>query len=324
VLDARGSYEAKHTLKLSEIDKRIYTDSAYYSNTPVPTTWYSVSGIEIPALDSTVTDLVVDLPVDFGNYIIRDTSMLFYSATKDDFRSYFNGLYFQMESTEDPELLALSLAAPSSAGNNQNYIVLFMHDQFGTYKEFYFILDATNRNASFNKFSHDLSTADPELKVKHVNDGYRDSVSFLQYLNGMYTTLVFPGLEVLKNDPKFQNIVINRAELTIPNYYDGESFTPSTIPSQLVLRYKGKGEVKYVVPDYYYDQNQSFFGGQRDTVKNVYVFNIPGYLQQYFDDKTGTIRPQLEIFQLATLRNAAFRTSKSSVPVKFKFTYTRF
>jgi hypothetical protein len=323
VLDARGSYNTPRRLKLSEIDKRLYVDSAYYSNTPVPVTWYSVE-VETPALDSTVTDLVADLPVDFGNYLIRDTSMLFHSATKDDFRSFFNGLYFQMEPGQDPGLLALSLSPPSSLGNNQNYIVLFMHDQFGTYKEFYFILDATNRNASFNKFTHDLSTADPNLKVQHVNDGYRDTVTFLQYLNGMATTLVFPGLEALKNNDQFKNIVVNRAELTLPIYFDDESFKPSTIPSQLVLRYTGKDGSKYIVPEYYYDQYQSFFGGQRDTIKDIYMFNVPGYLQEYFDDATGVIKPELEVYQQSGLRNAAFKTSKSSIPVKLKFTYTRF
>ncbi len=324
VLDIRGNSDTKHILRLTEIDKRLYTDSAYYSNTPVPVTDASFGNIEIPAPDSVVTTLAIDLPVELGNYLIRDTSKLFYSASGKDFREYFNGFYFQMESSADPMLLALSLAPPSTLGDNQNYIVLFMHDQAATKREFYFILDATNRNASFNKFTHDFSTADPVKGVKHVNDGYRDTLSYLQYLNGVYTTFVFPGLETMKNDPQFKNIVVNRAKLKVPVYYDGDLYTPTTIPEQLALRYVGKDGLKYIVPEYSYDTFHNFFGGAKDTIRNVYEFNIPGYLQNYFDDATGTLLPRLEVFQISGLRNAIFKTDLSSKPVEFEFTYTRF
>lgn len=324
ILDARGSYDIKHYLKLSEINKRLYNDTAYYSNTALPLTGFSVGGIEIPALDTLPTQLGLDLPVELGNYLIRDTSMLFYSNTRNDFRSFFNGFYFQIESSASPALYSLSLASPTTIGDNQNYIVLFMHDQSDTYKEFYFIMDATNRNASFNKFTHNLSTADPGKIVKHVNDGYRDTLTYLQYLNGIYTTLEFPGLEKIKNDPQFKNIIINRAEVTIPVYYDGDLYKPSTIPEQLSLRYTGTNGVKYIVPDYNYDSYHSFFDGTRDTVNNVYKFNIPGYLQQYLNDETGKLKPRVELFPLTGLKSAILRTNRSKSPATLKFTYSRF
>ena len=39
------------------------------------------------------------------------------------------------------------------------------------HKEYYFILDATNVNARYNRFLHDFSTADSDKRIKHVNDG---------------------------------------------------------------------------------------------------------------------------------------------------------
>ena len=83
-----------------------YNDSAYYSNTPLHT--YRIlrlPDIKLPVLRTdTINDIEFTLPgTDFGNYIIRDTSMLFYSNSIPDFRSYFKGLYFQMNpGSSDP------------------------------------------------------------------------------------------------------------------------------------------------------------------------------------------------------------------------------
>jgi hypothetical protein len=324
LLDANKISDDVHTLRISEIARQLKIDSPYYSTTTVPLTGYVVDNILLPPLDSLINEVVIDLPVEFGNYLTRDTSKFFYSNTKPDFRSYFNGLYFQMVPSSDNLLLALSIAPPSTLGNNQNFIVLFMHDAAGLPKEFYFVLDATNRNASFNKFSHDYSTAVPDKKIKHINDGYKDTLSYIQYLNGVYTKLVFPGLAALKNDPAFDNIVINKAGLSIPVHYDGTLYTESTFPDELVLRYRtAKGSV-FVVPEYYFDQSHNFFGGEIDTLKNVYNFNIPGFIQNYLDDKTGMLKPELELYQPAGTKNAILKANNSKTAAKFKLTYTRF
>ena len=66
----------------------------------------------------------------------------------------------------------------------------------GSAKQYFFILDAMNKNASYNRFSHDYSTATLGDKMAHRNTTYRDTLSYLQSLNGVYTKLSFP---VLKN-----------------------------------------------------------------------------------------------------------------------------
>ena len=52
--------------------------------------------------------------------------------------------------------------------------------------------------------------------IKHINDGYRDTLSYLQSLNGVYTKIILPGLEKMKNDPSFGKIAVNKARLTVP------------------------------------------------------------------------------------------------------------
>jgi len=323
-----GSGGGTHTLRLSEISQQIYTDSAYYSNKPVLLTGYEVADIELPLLKpDTINDIALTLPVEFGNYLTRDTAMLFYSNTKPDFRSFFKGLYFRITSSADPMLVSLSIDPPDQPGDYYNLFVLYMHDEVDVQKEFYFILDATNRNASFNRFSHDFNTAAPEKKIEHINDGYRDTLSYLQYLNGVYTKITLPGLETLKNNPVFDNIAVNKARLTVPVYFDGDLYKASTVPPQLVLRYKTKSGSKYYVPDFDLngaDPNHIFFDGKIDTTANKYNFNIAAFVQGYLEDATGALKPELELFQGTGTKNVILKANNSKTPVKFELTYTRF
>ena len=196
LLDVQGGgSDIIHTLKLSEIAEQIYTDSAYYSNKVVPFTGFEIDNIELPVLDpDTINNIIIDLPVEFGNYLTRDTAKLFYSNTKPDFRSFFKGFHFSITSSSDPILVSLSLSPPASIGAYSNVLAIYMHDESDEYKEFLFVLDASNRNAAYNIFSHDFTTASPDKKLEHINDvTYRDTLSYLQYLNGVYTKNRYSG-----------------------------------------------------------------------------------------------------------------------------------
>jgi hypothetical protein len=199
-----------------------------------------------------------------------------------------------------------------------------MHNEVDVQKDFLFVLDAINKNASFNRFSHNFNTASAGEKIEHINDGYRDTLSYLQYLNGVYTKITLSGLESLKNDPAFDNIAVNKARLTVPVYFDGNLYKASTVPSNLRLRYKTKSGYKYDVPDYNIDQYHIFFDGTIDTTANLYKFNIAAFVQGYLEDATGVIKPELELFQGAGTRNVILKANNSKTPVKFELTYTKF
>jgi hypothetical protein len=321
----KGTSDVIHTLKISEIAEQIYNDSTYYSNRKVPLTGYVMSGIQLK-IDSSL-DVVLTLPVDFGNYLIRDQSMLFYSNSKADFRSYFKGLYFQMDPSGDPLMVSLSVASPATIGDYRNVLMLFMHDNAGTASTYPFILDASNANAAYNKYSHDFSTATLGNKMIYRNTTYKDTASYLQALNGVYTKISLPGLENLKKDPSFKGIAVNKARLIVPVFFDGNDFKASTAPRQLILRYKTSSGTKFTVPDYTMsssDVGHTFFDGKIDSVKNVYNFNIPAFVQGYLEDETGVIKPEVEVYQALSTRNAIFKANKNKTSVKFEFTYTKF
>ena len=157
-----GGTDAIHTLSISEIKDQIYVKTPYYSSTAVNTAGgFSITGIKLPTLRTdTINDVELKLPgngIAFGNYLTRDTLKLFYNNNVPDFRAFFKGMYFQMDPSSDPMLVSLSLVYDQQ--NYYNYFILYGHDDSGNAKDYYFILDAKNQNAAFNKFSHDYTTA---------------------------------------------------------------------------------------------------------------------------------------------------------------------
>jgi hypothetical protein len=324
LLNVKGDPQNSPRLKLLEISEQIYTDKEYYSSREVPLTGVELANVELPKLNAdTINDITLNLPASMGQYIIRDPSMLFHSNIKPDFRSYFKGIYFQMSSGADPLLISLSVAPPASMGYYNNTMVLYMHDtSTGAVKNFFLVLDAMNQNAAYNKLGHDFSTAEQGKKIQHINDGYRDTLSYIQSLNGVFTKITLPGLEAIKKNPSYDKIAVNKARLTVPIHLDDDMYTLLTAPEQLLLRFKTASGVRYLVPDY--SVSPDFFDGTLNTKEKVYNFNLAAFVQAYLDDTTGEILPELEMYQNSGTKNVILKANDSKSPVKFAFTYTRF
>jgi hypothetical protein len=201
-----------------------------------------------------------------------------------------------------------------------------MHDTAYVKSRYYFILDPIHPNACYNRVLRDFSTADPNKKIEHINDmNYRDTLSYMQYLNGVYTKLVFPGLDSLKKLLGSSKFSINKARITLPVYYDGDQFTVTTVPSSLRLRYKDSDSTKADVPDYDIGSSHAFFDGNLHKLDSTYYFNIPTFIQNYLEDKTNTIKPELDVYQgAAGLKNVILKANASKTPVRFEMTYTKF
>lgn len=328
ILSAGGDASAgSHFLRISEIDDHLYNDTAYYSYTPVNHTSFSMPDIILPEMRTdTINDIELNVPAEFGRHVLRDTTMLFYSNSNPDFRSYFKGIHFQMTGSNDPLLLSLSLASTSTYGSSyNNYFVIYMHDSDGTQASYSLILDAVNENARFNRYIHDFSTADAGRKIQHINDHYYDTLSFIQSFNGVYTRIELPGLADLKKNSAFiSHTAINKARLVIPYHVDGINFKNSEMPSVLYMRYRASTGDRYIVPDYSIDNYHSFYDGTPDTTNMVYNFNIAKFVQQYLEASEDIASPAVEIITSSGTQNAILKTGKSKKPLKFEFTYTKF
>lgn len=327
-----GASDEVHYLRFSEIANQIYTDQPYYSIDNVQLSGYVSPDLPLPlTLNKDTLNVALDVPLEFAKHLIRDRSMLFYSNNKPDFRSYFKGLYFQILPDVDPVMLSISVAPPASLGNFYNSFVFYMHDTINTSESpvtYPIILDATNKNAAYNRFKHDFTTATKGDRMIHRNTTFRDQLSYVQSLNGVYTKVVLPGLEKIKDDPSFDRIAVNRARLIVPVFWDSlpGQYISKTLPLSLLMRYSDNG-TKFFVPDYVNsstDVSHSFFDGTLDTINKQYKFNIPAFVQKYLDDETGHIKPELEIFQTTGTQNVIFEANNKQIPVKFDFTYTEF
>jgi hypothetical protein len=341
LITATGGLKTAHTMKISEISDMIYPDSVYYSNRKPNLTGFSIDSIQIPPVMYGDTTISIGLPVRFGQRIFRDRTQLFYDPTHyhfnpayPDFRSYFKGIYVEMAPSKDPLLVSLYLAPPASGStvhaSSENYIEIAVTDSVGTQYYYDLRLDAKARNAAYNRYEHNYLTAFPAFMVKHINDNYRDTLAYLQYLNGVYTKIVLPGLEKLKTDGTLGKISVNKARLVVPFYLsNSKEFYAHAAPPQLVLRYKNTSGTKSTIVDYVMgsalaDQNHRFFDGKLDSVNKVYSFNIPEFVQNYLDGSTDILKPELEIYQGSEIKSLIFRVNKNKNPIKFEFTYTKF
>ncbi len=324
LLNVNGASGGVHYLRLSEIASQLYLDSTYYSNKQIPLTGYVVPDIRLPELKAdTINYVEVNLPIEFGEYLTRDTTKLFHDNSRPDFRSFFKGLKFSLISPGDPVFLTLSLVPPVNLGGYSDYIVLFMHDEVGNPKQYYFIMDALSKNARFNLITHDFNTASPDKRIQHINEPVKDTLSYVQGLNGVFTKVIMPGLGKIKNDPSMSNIAVNKARLIVPVYTDGVLYKGSKMASQLFMRYRTTTGLKYYVPDY--NPNNNFFDGKIDTTAYICKFNIASFVQAYLDDTNNLIQPEVEIFlPTGNTLNVILKANGSSTPVKFEFTYTRF
>jgi hypothetical protein len=328
LLNVKGGSNEPHILRFSEISDQLYTDSTYNSDKSVPLVPTKVWDVVLPKLTlDTINTVELKLPnVSFATRLTEDTAQLFYNNNKPDFRAYFKGLYFELLPETEPLLLTITLI-PDNTGYYNNYFVVYLHDDQAVAKEYAFVIDAKNKNAAFNKFSYDFSTASLEGNIdgkinKISPPGPADTLSYMQSLDGAYTKITFPGMEKIKNDPDFKNIAVNKARLTIPVFLNNTVYTATNIPSQLYLRYYSKSGTKLIVPDY--SISSAFFGGAYDEDANLYNFNIPAFVQEYLGDSTNTIKPELEVFQGSGSNNVILKANKSKTPVKFQFTYTKF
>lgn len=322
--DVKGDVNSRQILQISEIADRIYYDSVYYANTPVNLTGFDAAVIELPRLKAdTVNNLEINLPLEFGNYLMRDTSMLFHSNSKPDFRSFFRGLYFRIVSSTAPLLLTVKMEPPVSTAYSNNYFILYYHDESDITRKYYFILDAVSKNACFNRFSHDFSAADPEKRIRHLNDGVRDTLTYVQSLNGVSTKFVLPGLRDLKENPELAGVSVNKARIIVPVYLDNDILKNQTVSSQIYLAYKSSNGQLTLVPDY--SVNTGFFDGKLDTLNGVYRFNIASFVDRYLKDSNNSFEPELElILPSGGIKNTVLKVNNSNNPVRFEFLYTKF
>jgi hypothetical protein len=324
---AKGVLKTRQEIIIYEVDELLTQDSIYYSNRdPHATNLMADTLMPVIQKDS-AQGLIIKLPVSFGEYLMRDPSMLFQDTLENDFRSFFNGIYCQMvpytgikgfsggfrkgSGTDSLQLIALTF-------DQSDFVLRVYYSTAATTTSLFYDFTINPNSARYNLYSHDFTTAEPGKEIKHVDDNVKDSLSYLQGFNGVYTKIRIPALDSLK---KLGRVSVNKARLTIPAFLDNDLYTASTVPKLIYLSYLAADTVKKIVPDY--NVNPAFFDGSFSSTTKKYTFNLASFTQMYLEGKIPL--PELDLyFQEGEYKNVILKANHATSKVKFEFTYTRF
>jgi len=313
IAGARGTLDSTiHKIKISEIGEILNSAASYYSDRD-PNSITDLGTYDLPVIGKdTVTNLKVPLPVSIGEYLMRDTTKLTQEDDANDFRSFFRGIYVTFEPSPKPFLMALQFSS------GEFYIRVFYHNNNATNLSYDFIINPNS--VRYNRYFHDFAAAPPETRINHINDGIKDTLSYLQGFEGVFPAIKMPSLKTFRS---MMPISVNKAKLTFTVFLDDSLYTTNTLPSQIFLSYTAADSLKYIVSDYII--SPSFFDGTFNSTTKTYTFNIASFVQQYLDTVNKIAQPELEMyFPDGEFKNVILKTNSSSSPVKFEFTYTKF
>ncbi len=293
-----------------EISEELYKDTVYYSNRPIEHErvigTYPMEGIK------TDTVLKIRIPNAVGEYLLRDTGMLFIKnplpgQTYTDFRSFFKGVHYLLTNNFEASFMVLN---PISSANG-----IQINYSTPTVPRKAFNLVFSQKNAMYRRVTRDFTTADPDKEIQHINDGVLDTLAYLQGLNGLFPRVKIPQLEQLKSEVP---LAINKARLTIPALIDGEDYTDLKAVKVLYLFYTDATGKKIILPD------MSLGGaGQYVATKDHYTFDIASFVQEYLEGRIPA--PELDIYLPGNIGNSViFRVNEATEKPKLELTFSKF
>ena len=310
---AKGKLDSTtiHQFKMYEITEQLNAAVGYYSNRD-PNAGMKIGTFSLPVIPKdTIQAISIMLPPSFGEYLLRDTTKLEQEGDANDFRAFFKGLYFTMEDSPSPLLVAIEFS-------NSDFFIRVYYSNYKTTGLFYDFIINTN-SVRYNRYLHNFSSATATSRIKPENFGKKDSMIYLQSFNGVFPQLRMPGLTYVKNN--LFPLSVNRARLTFSVFLDSSNFTPTTVAPLILMKYKQTDTTIYIVPDY--QVSSSFYDGTFNSTSHTYSFNLASFAQEYLEGRIAD--PIIEMyFPEGEYRNVILKANNSHFPVKFNFTYTKF
>jgi hypothetical protein len=217
-----------------------------------------------------------------------------------------------MRLSPNPNNAFFSLSSYSSS----NGISVYWHNETESGRGFSFVF--SDKSARYKRIIHDFTTAEPDKQVNHINDYVKDTLVYMQKLNGLYTKLEIPGLEQLR---QFLPASVSKARLIMPVQLDNDLFTDATVSGRLYLRYTDSSGKKVFVPDSYL--GMSYYGGSYVTDNDFYYFNLASFVQEYLEGRI--TEPVLEIYMPQGLDiDLILKANDAVSKPRFEITMTKF
>jgi hypothetical protein len=271
-VDYFGNLNDVQTLKIYELNQRIYLDSTYYSSAKFnyyPSEIGEWQGSFSPT-DTTV--LAIKLHNGIGNKILSAST----TQLKDqkEFLKYFNGISIIPELVGSQGAIVYFLLK-----NSKSKLSLYYHDANNKAYTKDFPIDA--RSARISTFSHDY-TGTP-VNDQLISPSTEFSRLFLQPLAGVKVKVTIPGL---KNLVDSNLVAVHNATFHFP--IEPGSVYYSTKPGSLLLLNSDSLNRNLSLIDRL-ETVKSYYGGKYIDAGKEYTFTITRHLQEllvnYYKDK---------------------------------------
>lgn len=307
VEDVIGDMPDDGIIEVWEVDEFMHLDSTYYTSRDVPTK-HLLSAFSVPKLTNFDTILKFHMSPFFIDEITRDTTMIYLRTDSIDFRNYFNGLYFNYPQTSSFHMLQLNIT-----GGNTN-LALYYTDTTGS--KLAFVFPFNTKAVYYNTFKHDFDAADPEKKIKYLNQEIKDTITYVQGFNGAYTIISIPGLEQVKEQ---MPIGINKARLYLPAWTDENEFPKENLPERILARYVDDDGKRHYLSDY--ELSYEFLDGKFYTLDERYILNITNFVQDYLEGKVS--EPNIEVVLPGfTRENVILKANSNDIKPRFELVLT--
>lgn len=275
-----GNLNTPMTVRISEINERLYVDSSYYSNKQVATR---------PGSLQTFSNVIHRLSdsikvVENGNLMTYAPQMrlklnqaivdIFANAQAGDlgsitaFQDYFNGLKFEVDG--------------GGLANGQGNIVYFNFNTASSGLAVYFndtgkyVFPVGTNGARVSLFQHDFSSV-PGIQTQLNASGGNFDLTYVQSMAGLKTRIDVPGLTDLLKDGTYGVL-----DAKFCFYYD-PTLTKTEFPafSRMLLLKRDSLDRNNFVADQLL--NSDFYGGSRED-DNYYEFHVTREVQDILNN----------------------------------------
>jgi len=277
--DFYGDTLTRQTINVYELSERIPEDSIIYSNREVafnPIALASKRVIHKPKDSVAVGDknltphVRLRLSDDFGLKIFEQSGQP-PLENNSNFLDFINGFYITVDEHNQMGGMAyLDMHHPYS-----KLIIYYTNPETDTKLEKDFPINQFCRKFNyFENFGYMGSLPFIQQQMNNEDISMGDSLVFLQGLHGIRTTFSIPGLNDFDN--LFGSVTVNKATLYLPveETMLNDYFKP---PSRLLMLAVSSDGSFFPLPDS--QLGNVLYGGDYDSVKKQYVFNITRHIQ---------------------------------------------
>lgn len=281
-----GNKNSVQKFEVYEISEQMHKDSNYFSDDKLQyyTTQQIGSAIIIPrpnpATDSVQVDTVkypphirIRMDKNLFQHFIDTNSPFGYTnsyTSNSNFQNKFKGIYIKSPTTHSPgqgAILYIDLTHTFSR------LTLFYHNSTDTILRYYHFSINKDVCARFSYFEHDYSAATSDIinQITTPPNIQSDKV-YVQPMAGLRVKIMFPHLmDFFKNE----KVAINKAELILP--VDAATVDSVFTANPKLVATIGDSTLP-ILPDFY--EGAAYFGGEYNSTKKEYRFNIARYIQQ--------------------------------------------